>query len=275
MKKTFLTKIAVGCSGLLVAGTALASHSWGTYHWGRTSNPLPLELGDNVDSRWNDSLLLARDDWNVSSVLDTSVVPGSTKPRNCRPKDGRAEICNDAYGNTGWLGIAQIWVSGDHIVKGAVKLNDSYFDYAPYNTPQWRNLVTCQEVGHIFGLGHQDENFDNANLGTCMDYTSDPSTNQHPNQHDYDMLEALYSHLDAENTYATGGGDDGSGGKGNNGNGGGGNGRGKPQDIDWNDPSEWGRQISDHAYERKLGNGLRVVTDVRWVEGRNPDRHSH
>jgi hypothetical protein len=30
------------------------------------------------------------------------------------------------------------------------------------------------------------ETFDNPILGTCMDYTSDPTTNQHPNRHDYD-----------------------------------------------------------------------------------------
>ncbi len=32
----------------------------------------------------------------------------------------------------------------------------------------------CQEIGHDFGLDHQDENFNNPNLGTCMDYTNDP-----------------------------------------------------------------------------------------------------
>ena len=58
----------------------------------------------------------------------------------------------------------------------------------------------CQEVGHTLGLDHQDENFDNPNLGTCMDYTSDPGTNQHPNQHDYDELEAIYAHLDTTTT---------------------------------------------------------------------------
>src|SRR3990167_937294 len=64
----------------------------------------------------------------------------------------------------------------------------------------------CQEVGHIFGLNHQDENFGNENLGTCMDYTSDPSgtladpdqlSNEHPNQHDYDQLGIIYSHFDS------------------------------------------------------------------------------
>lgn len=279
MKQSFLYRALAGVSALAISGTALASHSWGNYHWGRTSNPLPLELGDNVDSRWDAHLLLARDDWNVSPVLNTAVVKGQTKPRNCRPTEGRAEICNSSYGNTGWLGIAQIWASGDHIVQGVVKLNDSYFDYAPYNTPEWRNLVTCQEVGHIFGLGHQDENFGNANLGTCMDYTNDPSSNQHPNQHDYDLLAAMYGHTDAVDTYilsdGTGGGGNGGGKGGKGGGGGNGGGKGKPQDIDWNNPSEWGRQISDHAYERDLGNGLRVITDVRWVEGRERPTHNH
>ena len=32
----------------------------------------------------------------------------------------------------------------------------------------------CQVGGHDFGLDHQDEDFINANLNTCMDYTNDP-----------------------------------------------------------------------------------------------------
>jgi hypothetical protein len=110
-------------------------------------------------------------------------------------------VCNARYGNTGWLGVAGISITGGtHITKGYVKVNDFYFDTATYNTPAWRNLVMCQEVGHTLGLDHQDEDFDNANLGTCMDYTSNPGTNQHPNQHDYDELEAIYAHLDSTTT---------------------------------------------------------------------------
>ena len=63
----------------------------------------------------------------------------------------------------------------------------------------------CQEVGHTFGLAHQDENFSNANLGTCMDYTSNPvgpPSNEHPNTHDYDQLVTIYSHLDTTTTVA-------------------------------------------------------------------------
>jgi hypothetical protein len=49
----------------------------------------------------------------------------------------------------------------------------------------------CQEVGHTVGLDHQDTSLDNPNLGTCMDYTSNPlgpPDNEHPKKHDYDEL---------------------------------------------------------------------------------------
>jgi hypothetical protein len=93
-----------------------------------------------------------------------------------------AEVCNWKYGNNGWLGLAQIWISGGHITQGVSKNNDTYFDTSTYDTPAWRQFVTCQEIGHTFGLGHQDEDFYNANLGSCMDYTVNPILNQHPDR---------------------------------------------------------------------------------------------
>jgi hypothetical protein len=183
-----------------------ANHSWNGYHWARTANPFTVELGDNLSSAWKSYLNLASSDWSKSAVLNTTVVTGRAKSRNCRPTAGRDEICNGAYGNNGWLGVAQIWVSGSHITQGTVRMNDTYFAAAAYNTPAWRQFVVCQEVGHTFGLDHQDENFDNRNLGTCMDYTSDPDgggsnpSNLSPNQHDYDELVTIYSHFDSVTT---------------------------------------------------------------------------
>jgi len=87
-----------------------------------------------------------------------------------------------------------------HIVQGVVKLNDSYFNTAKYNTVGFKNLVMCQEVGHTFGLDHQDETQTNINLGTCMDYTTNPvgpPSNEHPNAHDYEELESIYAHATA------------------------------------------------------------------------------
>jgi hypothetical protein len=200
LRRFMLALAAAILTASVFAATAAANHSWGGYHWARTSNPFSLKLGDNVGSDWASYLATTSNDWSQSVVLDTTVVAGQSRG-NCRPTTGRVEVCAKNYGNNGWLGQAQIWITGGvHITQGTVKMNDTYFTTGTYNTPAWRNLVMCQEVGHTFGLDHQDENFDNPNLGTCMDYTNDPSTNQHPNQHDYQELEIIYSHLDSFTT---------------------------------------------------------------------------
>lgn len=239
---------------LLVGGVAYAGHSWGGYHWARTSNPFTLKLGDNVSSVWDGYLATASYDWSLSSVLDTLIVPGTTNPKNCRATAGRVEVCNSKYGNNGWLGVASVWVSGSHITQGTAKMNDTYFNTAKYNTPAWKNLVMCQEIAHTFGLDHQDENFSNPNLGSCMDYTSDPSSNQHPNAHDYEMLETIYAHLDTTTTVGQ------SVAK-----------SGHPE-IDHSDPSAWGQAIRTSSdkkaslYELNLGNGNKAFTFVIWAE---------
>ena len=111
MKKQIIIVGAV--IGLLATvGTAFAFHSWGPYHWARQSNPFTLKLGDNVSSAWDSVLRTASDDWTVSIVLDTTVVAGLSSRRSCKPTNGRVEVCNAKYGNNGWLGIAQIWVTG-------------------------------------------------------------------------------------------------------------------------------------------------------------------
>src|SRR5215217_68786 len=184
-----------------------ANHSWGKYHWARTSNPFTLQLADNVSSTWDGYLATTSTDWSDSSasssasVLDTRIIPSTRNPTTCTPTSRRVEVCNAAYGTNGWLGVAQIWVSRRHIVQGTTKVNDTHFSTGKYNTPAWRQMVMRQEVGHTFGLDHQDENFNNTNLGTCMDYTNDPSgtlgtngtlSNEHPNQGDYDELLCVY-----------------------------------------------------------------------------------
>lgn len=254
IKRTFfaslfaLSLITVGS----FAPTVEANHSWGNYHWARTANPFTLKLGDNVSANWDAYLISASNDWTLSGVLDTPVVPGRTNPRICKATSGQVEVCNSKYGNNGWLGIASVWASGEHITQGTVKLNDTYFNTAKYNTPEWKNLVMCQEIGHTFGLNHQDENFGNANFGTCMDYTNDPLTNQHPNQHDYDMLETIYAHLDSGTTVSQ-------------------TPSSNRQEVDHSDPSTWGKQIRTSSdgrgalYERDFGKGNKVFTFVVWA----------
>jgi hypothetical protein len=226
-----------------------ASHSWGGYHWARTSNPFTLKVGDNVSTAWDSYLNTTISDWSQSTVLNLTKVTGQASARRCPATSGRVEVCNNTYGNNGWLGVASIWASGTHITQGTVKLNDTYFNSATYNTPAWRNLVSCQEVGHTLGLDHQDENFNNANLGTCMDYTNNPSTNQHPNQHDYDELQIIYQHLDSTTTIGA-----------------------APAgfaNADVHAIENWGEKVSDNGkvalFVRDFGNGYQIFTFVIWA----------
>ena len=275
-------KILIGASIVFLAGAlvsvAYASNSWSKYHWDISSEEsmtTPLAFGDNLTTAaWKSSLVEASFDWN-ESVLKNKVVAGTNT--DCNPVLGGVEVCNAEYGDIGWLGIAQVWVyrgRDGHIAQALVKVNDTYFNTPKYDTQAWRDFVVCQEVGHTLGLDHQDESFSNTNLGTCMDYTSDPDgtilgqlDNRHPDQHDYNVLVEKYGHL---NGVIDEGGD-----KPKKGNGNGG-GKSKPAgvgaNIDLNNPSAWGQAIKQDAqgnnslFERSLGNGQVLITYVIWVK---------
>jgi hypothetical protein len=246
------TAAVVAVVGIAVAIPAQASHAWANYHWARTSNPFTLRLDNNVTSAWTTYLNQASADWTASVVLNTTVVSGSFGSRTyCTPTTGHVEVCNAAYGSNGWLGIASISITtGNHISRAYVKVNDTYFNQAQYNTVPYRRLVMCQEVGHTFGLGHQDENQTNPNLGTCMDYTRDPDgppSNEHPNSHDFSQLQSIYNHTDSFNTPTLAG----------------------PLAAD--SPASWGTLVKGSAghgvstYVREHGRGNYTVTHVFWA----------
>jgi hypothetical protein len=190
---------------VVAAVPVFGSHAWGTYHWSRTTSQIAPPVHNNVTSAWDSYLDRAVADWNQSTVIE-SPYGGAYGPissvKRCTSSTGKIEVCNAKYGRNGWLGIAGISLSGGHIVKGYTKLNDTYFNMAQYNTPAWKRMVTCQEVGHDYGLAHVNENFNDPNTGSCMDYTNNPArndgagTNEYPNAHDYSMLQSIYNHTD-------------------------------------------------------------------------------
>ena len=137
-------------------------------------------------------------DWSESSVLDTPVQSGAddaSTRSSCPAVSGKIRVCNYDYGNTGWLGIAEIWLlrgRDGHITHGRTKMNEFYADMR--SNADARLHVACQEVGHTLGLDHQRGTGDQ----TCMNDVYgrwDPAFN-HPNGHDYDELVSIYSHLD-------------------------------------------------------------------------------
>ena len=236
-----------------------ANHSWNGYHWARTSNPFTLKVGNNLTTAdWQSHLSQTASDWSQSAELNMTVVAGQASNKRCRPTSGRDEVCNGSYGQNGWLGVAQVWISGSHITQGTVKVNDTYFSMARYNNSAEREHVMCQEVGHTLGLDHQDTS--GASLNTCMDYyqnTSDSDLKSTtPNQHDYDELVTIYSHLDSTTTVGqtvT---------------------RMPPaaSQVGLDNEENWGRLVhgsraEGHSlYELDFGHGNKVLTFVTWAK---------
>lgn len=202
----------------IAATPASAATQWGGYQW--SAAPAALLIYENIDPGWTTYVGIpdsgigggggAVADWTNGSVgLSATRELSAIDRRKCPARTGTVEVCNYSYGRNGWLGIAQIWTSGNFIQKGTVKLNDSYFKLSAYNTAGWKSLVSCQEVGHTIGLGHDDTNFGDINFGTCMDYTSypdaagyyydaqnarhDTADNHVPNGNDYALLSCIYA----------------------------------------------------------------------------------
>jgi len=228
-----------------------ANHSWGGYHWARTSNPFTIKVVNSMTPSWDDNLNTAVSDWNASSVMNVVQEAGddaSNVRKRCRPVSGKVRACNANYGNNGWLGLAQIWISGKHITQGTAKMNDSYLASSSY-TETNRQHVICQEIGHDWGLDHQDES--GADLNTCMDY-DDALGNAHPNAHDYAQLETIYAHLDSSTTIAS-----------------------MPAgfaNADVHAQENWGTKVRESAdgrsaiFVRDFGNGNQIFTFVFWAE---------
>lgn len=204
LKKLVLLAGLVVIATTALAGSAYANHAWSKYHWARTSNPFYLTLGDNTRSdklvtNWSSLLSNASNAWNASSgpstVVRTSVGAGD----GCGAQAGKVEVCSQDYGDTGWLGVAQVWIyrGGGHIAQGVVQLNDYYFKSGStyqYNNIAERQHVVCQEVAHTFGLDHQSTN--GGSLDTCMDYwhntSAEDTRSTTPNAGDFGELSCIY-----------------------------------------------------------------------------------
>ena len=206
-----LTKVAARCGiafAVLAAAapaSALLPQSWNGYHWARTG-ALAIMLGNNINSTWAPYVANAATQWSADQHIDFVQSAGMTSASTCAPVYGTVQVCNGNYGATGWLGYATVWTSGgSYIVQGTVKLNDYYFSWSKYNTPGFRALVACQEIGHTLGLAHADITYSNLNRGTCMDYTNDPTgtkgtngtlSNMAPSATDFFNLDTIYAKLD-------------------------------------------------------------------------------
>jgi hypothetical protein len=260
-----ITRSMLICAAALISamvpGTSSADHAWGNYHWARTTNPFTLTLGNNMTGDWVLLLGITSTDWNSGGAPLLTATQNGQGGKRCSTVSGTTQVCNGKYGNNGWLGLATIYLSGEHITKGSAKMNDTYFTLAKYNNLNEKLHVVCQEVAHTFGLNHQST--DGSSQNTCMDYFSNTGANANntdstkPNPHDFEQLSSIYTHLDSTTTLATAT----TSGRGN----------GKSGADESDDPNSWGVHVSQSAngrsstYEAYTQDGNRVLRHVYWT----------
>lgn len=198
-------RLSIALAGFALAAATLpasaaANHAWGSYHWGVKATPFTVGLDNNLTTTgWRTIGASSSADWTKSTVLDAPLSGLKSDNKRCKASAGIGEVCNGKYGYNGWLGLAQIWLSGGHITQGTAKMNDAYLASSSYIDIN-RQHVLCQEVGHVFGLGHTSE--DGSDQQTCMDYSGDLG-NPSPNAHDDEQLNLIYSHTHPTTTLAS------------------------------------------------------------------------
>ena len=73
--------------------------------WETNGTGLTLEMWNALDDSWNVIFALAVNDWNNGLPDALSLITKKVdRDKKCKPVDGVMKVCNDDYGETGWLG---------------------------------------------------------------------------------------------------------------------------------------------------------------------------
>lgn len=167
-------------------GTSVGSFS----RWRNSGGGLHLTLVNSLTSDWYDYFDTAVRDWNACPALHLAVSTIAPDPE-CSAMNGKMKVCNAEYGLTSWTGLNEVYFEGNgaYIVSSVAKMNESYLKRSSIGERQY---VMCHEIGHGFGLPHRDENTNNPDLGTCLDYTRRPENNSKPDEQDFSNLIEIY-----------------------------------------------------------------------------------
>jgi len=161
--------------------------------WKTSGNKgLSLTIVNACDDSWLVRFELAVADWDFGNpdalILSKEKIKHDSGA--CNPIDGKVKVCNANYGEKPWKGLNSLTTDKDGFVTASVaKLNDYYLERASEDERQY---TICHELGHSFTLGHSDEEFDNDDLGNCMDYTRNFKKNKHPDATNYQALLEMY-----------------------------------------------------------------------------------
>jgi hypothetical protein len=184
----------------LATAANASSKSTDTYvesNWFRTTDELPIQINHTVTEEWLPAVEAASVEWNKSDRINSPLLFGFSNVDKCSGISGTIQICSAPYGTNGWLGIARIVISGDHIAYGVAKLNDTYFVNAEYNESNWRQWILCRQLGHIYGLTLQNNAQFDQQQSSCMQGKAQGPEQTKPNISDFSALTKQYAEPDA------------------------------------------------------------------------------
>eukprot|EP00546_Thalassionema_frauenfeldii_P003504 CAMPEP_0178932568 /NCGR_PEP_ID=MMETSP0786-20121207/22705_1 /TAXON_ID=186022 /ORGANISM="Thalassionema frauenfeldii, Strain CCMP 1798" /LENGTH=1138 /DNA_ID=CAMNT_0020609905 /DNA_START=314 /DNA_END=3727 /DNA_ORIENTATION=+ len=160
----------------------------GATRWNIIGSGLHLDVHNALSDDWQSMFGIAIEEWQSGTpdALRLKVVKTAYDPE-CKERIGVLKVCNADYGETKWRGLNQVILRDNFIISSVARLNEYYLRNA--NDAQ-RQYTMCHEIGHGFGLPHTDEDFNNEDLGNCMDYTTNPEANKSPSTLNfYDLFE--------------------------------------------------------------------------------------
>jgi len=165
--------------------------------WNNKGNGLELEILNACNDEYQPFVETAVANWDNGYPIDSLTLYITRIPyeNECKSVTGKLKICNGDYGDTRWRGLNEVLLSPrwNTIVSSTALLNEYYLNY---ESDFQKLYTTCHELGHGFGLPHWDENFFNADLGNCMDYTQNPKTSYKPDTSNFLYLAQLYGGLE-------------------------------------------------------------------------------
>lgn len=181
----------------------------GVAHLKVIEDNLCIDSEDQGIATYGAYLQAALNDWSKSDVLEIQTVQmHSSNDSKCDSSpvayEGYINVVHDNEPWHQWIGLTSWEVDANDMVTAVlVRFNDYFLsngDREAYTSnPQTRQMAFCHEIGHAVGLPHQDEDEQNMNTGSCMDYTAHPEGGRgygpnalHPNDVDFEKLSAVY-----------------------------------------------------------------------------------